>query len=117
MDQNSRQVIYRQQVAASLSHAFPDTREHLQEGTARAPLYRVIIHNDDETPMDFVIQLLTSIFQLAAAHAIQVMFTAHHQGSAYVQSLPKTEAQKRVGMAQVSARLNHYPLSFSIEPE
>jgi ATP-dependent Clp protease adaptor protein ClpS len=82
-----------------------------------APLYQVIIHNDDVTPMDFVLHILTSIFELAGVHAVQVMFTAHHNGSAYVQTLPKDEAVRRVGRAHVSARLNGYPLTFTIEAE
>lgn len=85
--------------------------------TTEGPLYRVIIHNDDVTPMDFVIHILISVFRLNGAHALQVMYTAHHQGSAYVQTLPKTEAQKRVGLAHFSARLNGYPLEFTLKPE
>lgn len=81
------------------------------------PLYRVIIHNDDLTPMDFVIHILVSVFELNTAHALQVMYTAHYHGSAYVQTLPKPEAQKRVGLAHFSARLNGYPLGFSLRPE
>ena len=92
------------------------TQEH-QRATTEGPLYRVIIHNDDVTPMDFVLHILVSIFNLTSAHALQVMYTAHYHGSAYVQTLPKTEAQKRVGLAQFSARLNGYPLEFSLQPE
>ncbi len=88
-----------------------------EEQTDQGPLYRVIIHNDDVTPMDFVIQTLTGIFLLDALHALQVMYTAHYQGRAYVQTLPKPEAEKRVGLAHVSARLNGYPLQFTIERE
>jgi len=85
--------------------------------TTEGPLYRVIIHNDDFTPMDFVIHILLSIFHLAGVHALQVMYTAHHHGSAYVMTLPKTEAEKRIGLAQFSARMNGYPLEFSLEAE
>lgn len=92
------------------------TRE-LEHTTSEGPLYRVFIHNDDVTPMDFVIHILVNIFRLSAAHALQVMYTAHHHGSAYVQTLPKPEAQKRVGLAHFSARLNRYPLEFTLVPE
>ncbi len=88
-----------------------------EEKIDQGPLYRVIIHNDDVTPMDFVLQTLTGIFQLDTLHAIQVMYTAHYKGRAYVQTLPKPEAVKRVGLAHVSARLNGYPLQFTIEAE
>src|SRR5512133_2554965 len=85
--------------------------------TELEPLYRVIIHNDDVTPMDFVVHVLTSIFFLAAPDALEVMLTAHYQGAAYVQTLPKAEAQKRINKAHFAAGLEGYPLHFSMEPE
>ncbi len=81
------------------------------------PPYRVIIHNDDITPMNFVIFILQNIFLLAGPRAAQVMFTAHIQGSAYVDSLPKTEAQRRIHRAHVTARLRGYPLLLTMERE
>ena len=81
------------------------------------PLYRVIIHNDDVTPMDFVLNVLTSIFMLTQPDAMDVMLTAHYNGAAYVQTLPKTEAEKRINKAHFAAGLEGYPLHFSIEPE
>lgn len=88
-----------------------------QLASTEGPLYRVIIHNDDVTPMDFVLHILIRVFNLTGAHALQVMYTAHFHGSAYVQTLPKPEAEKRIGLARFSARLNGYPLEFSLQPE
>jgi ATP-dependent Clp protease adaptor protein ClpS len=85
--------------------------------TELEPLYRVIIHNDDVTPMDFVVNVLTSIFTLSQPDALEVMLIAHTKGAAYVQTLPKTEAEKRVNKAHFAAGLEGYPLHFSIEPE
>ena len=85
--------------------------------TELEPLYRVIIHNDDVTPMDFVVNVLTSIFMLAQPDAMDVMLVAHYKGAAYVQTLPKTEAEKRINKAHFAAGLEGYPLHFSIEPE
>jgi ATP-dependent Clp protease adaptor protein ClpS len=96
---------------------FPEIGEDLDEETSQGPLYRVIIHNDDVTPMDFVLIILHSVFRLSSPHAVQVMYTAHYQGKAFVQTLPKAEAQKRVGLAHMSARLNRYPLLFTLEAE
>jgi ATP-dependent Clp protease adaptor protein ClpS len=91
--------------------------QEIENATTEGPLYRVIIHNDDITPMDFVLRILMNVFYLNGAHALQVMYTAHYHGSAYVQTLPKPEAQKRVGFAHFSARMNGYPLAFSLKPE
>ena len=85
--------------------------------TELEPLYRVIIHNDDVTPMDFVVNVLTSIFVLTQPNALEVMLVAHIKGAAYVQTLPKTEAEKRINKAHFAAGLEGYPLHFSLEPE
>jgi ATP-dependent Clp protease adaptor protein ClpS len=92
----------------------PDQEE---QQTAFEPLYRVTIHNDDVTPMDFVVQILTGIFQLLLPDAVNVMYTAHYLGTAYVASLPKSEAQNRINKAHFAAGLEGYPLHFSMEPE
>ena len=95
----------------------PDIGESLGAETTQGPLYRVIIHNDDVTPMDFVLLILKSIFKLDGLQALQVMYSAHFHGQASVQTLPKPEAQKRIGLAHTSARLNQYPLLFTLEAE
>jgi ATP-dependent Clp protease adapter protein ClpS len=45
------------------------------------------------------------------------MYSAHLNGKAYVQTLPRKEAQRRVGQARFSARLRGFPLEFSMEAE
>jgi len=85
--------------------------------TELEPLYRVIIHNDDVTPMDFVVHVLERIFFIPQPDAMIIMLTAHYKGNAYVQTLPKGEAQSRVNKAHFAAGLEGYPLHFSIEPE
>jgi ATP-dependent Clp protease adaptor protein ClpS len=91
--------------------------EEQEEETELEPLYRVIIHNDDVTPMDFVVQILKTIFYLSNPKAAEIMLTAHYYGTAYVQTLPKSEAERRINKAHFAAGLEGYPLHFSIEPE
>jgi len=91
--------------------------EEQQEQTELEPLFRVLIHNDNVTPMDFVVQVLTTIFFLANDRAADVMLTAHVTGLAYVQTLAKSEAEKRINKAHFAAGLEGYPLHFSMEPE
>ena len=91
--------------------------EEQEEETELEPLYRVIIHNDDVTPMDFVVHVLKTIFYLSNPKAAEIMLTAHVYGTAYVQTLPKTEAEKRINKAHFAAGLEGYPLRFSMEPE
>ena len=87
------------------------------EQTAFEPLYRVIIHNDNVTPMNFVVSVLERIFFLDGSEAVHVMYTAHTGGAAYVQTLPKSEAQNRISRAHFAAGMEGYPLRFTMEPE
>jgi ATP-dependent Clp protease adaptor protein ClpS len=97
----------------------PDIKiiEEQQEETELEPLYRVIIHNDDVTPMDFVVQILKTVFYLSNDKAADIMLTAHITGIAYVQTLPRSEAEKRINKAHFAAGLEGYPLHFSMEQE
>lgn len=88
-----------------------------EEQTELEPLYRVTIHNDNVTPMDFVVHILKTCFYLSNRKAADIMLTAHVYGSAYVQTLAKTEAERRVNKAQAEASNAGYPLHFSMEPE
>ena len=85
--------------------------------TELEPLFRVLIHNDNVTPMDFVVHTLKVHFYLANEKAAEIMFAAHIYGTAYVQTLAKSKAEKRINKAHFAAGLEGYPLHFSIEPE
>ena len=80
-------------------------------------MWKVIIHNDDVTPFDFVIAILIRIFKLTPVIAEYITYSAHTNGIALVAVLPKTEAERKVGKAHFAARLEGYPLTFTIEPE
>ena len=88
---------------------------HLED--ALEPSCRVLIHNDNVTPYDFVILILQRIFKLELIDAEQVTLIAHTSGMAYVTTLPCPEAKRRVGKAHFAASLEGFPLTFSIEPE
>ena len=94
-----------------------EVTEDEEQETAYEPMFRVIIHNDDVTPMDFVIHVLHNIFMLLVPDAVEIMYIAHFRGEAVVQILPKSEAEKRINKAHFAAGLEGYPLHFSMEPE
>ncbi len=102
---------------AGISQAFPEIQIIEETDTELSPMYSVIIHNDDVTPMDFVVEVLKQIFFLGNDRAAEIMLEAHIKGSAYVQTLPKPEAEKRINRAHQAADTAGYPLHFSIEPE
>ncbi len=85
--------------------------------TRLAPLYRVLIHNDDITPMDFVVRVLGEIFHLSWSKSTQVMLAAHFKGVALVITEPLERAEFHVYQAKSLSRPRHYPLTFSIERE
>lgn len=95
----------------------PDIQIIEETETELEPLYRVIIHNDHVTPMDFVVHVLKNHFYLSNDKAADIMFTAHMYGSSYVQTLAKSEAEKRINKAHSEANNAGYPLHFSMEPE
>ena len=78
---------------------------------------KVIIHNDDVTPMNFVVMILLEIFDQALMFAEMIMIDAHNNGLAIVCALPKPEAERKVRMAHFLARSNGYPLTFTIEDD
>ena len=99
------------------SHALPEIHIIEETDTELEPMYTVVIHNDDVTPMNFVVEVLKQIFFLGNDRAAEIMLAAHVKGSAYVQTLPRIEAEKRVQRAHQAAGMQGYPLHFSIERE
>jgi ATP-dependent Clp protease adaptor protein ClpS len=85
--------------------------------TQLSPLYRVLIHNDDITPMDFVVRVLIEVFRLDAARSVDVMMEAHTRGVAHVVTEPLEQAEFHVDQTRSLSRARHLPLTFSIEPE
>lgn len=79
--------------------------------------HRVLIHNDDITPFDFVIAILKSVFRLSHEIAEHVTLTAHITGLALVVVRPKPEAERLVARAHIAARIEGFPLSFTLEPD
>ena len=99
------------------SHPIPEIQIIKETETELEPLYRVIIHNDPVTPMDFVVHVLKNDFYLSNDKAADTMFTAHYYGTAYVQTLAKSEAEKRINKAHFEANNAGYPLHFSMVRE
>ncbi|MEZ4676312.1 MAG: ATP-dependent Clp protease adaptor ClpS [Caldilineaceae bacterium] len=95
----------------------PDVTTDRPPADVTAPLYKVLIHNDDVTPLDYVIRILCRIFMLSQELAEHVAETAHTEEVAIVVIRPKSEAEKLVGAARLQARADGFPLTFSIEPD
>ncbi len=81
------------------------------------PLYLILVHNDDTTPFQYVLDILARVFLLSDEIAEHVAMTAHQEGRAIVMLRPRDEAKRLIAVAHSRARMDGYPLSFSMEPE
>lgn len=95
----------------------PVPRQETRERVRHAPRYRVLVHNDDVTPMDFVVQVIRTVFRKPLADAVDIMWRAHRADIAHVDTLPLEQAEFRVDQAHSLARTQKLPLRFSFEPE
>jgi len=98
------------------SGAGVEVAEPEADTTARpAPLYKVLLDNDDVTPMDFVCHVLARVFGKTFEEAFAVMMEAHTKGIALVEVVPLEVAEHHVDQARSLARARKYPLRFDIE--
>ena len=86
-----------------------------KEALEPPPFYRVILNNDDYTPMDFVVEILCSFFSMDKETATQVMLTIHCKGKATCGLYPRDIAETKCEMTNQLARENEYPLLCSVE--
>ena len=94
-----------------------DTDVDTDVDTNREEPWTILVHNDNVTPYDFVIDTLGHIFNLSAEIAETVTWEAHSKGVAPVCSRPRAEAKRLITDAHARARSSGYPLSFSMEPK
>lgn len=85
--------------------------------TARPPLYKVMLLNDDYTPMEFVIQILERFFGLSHAHAFEIMLTVHKKGLAVVGVFSYEVAETKVAQVLDFSRRHQHPLQCTMEKE
>lgn len=77
--------------------------------------YNVIMHNDDETTMDFVVMVLQKVFRKAEAEAEELMLRVHNDGQTVVGTYWKDIAQSKANYAMNMARQSGFPLKLTIE--
>jgi ATP-dependent Clp protease adaptor protein ClpS len=78
-------------------------------------LFRVIMHNDDFTPMEFVVTVLDIFFNMERAKGISVMFEIHTRGKAICGVFSRDVAETKIDQVTEYARRHEYPLLCSIE--
>ena len=83
----------------------------------RPPLYKVMLLNDDFTPMEFVVHVLERFFGLNHAQAFEIMLTVHKKGLAVVGVFSHEIAETKVAQVMDFARANEQPLQCTMEKE
>lgn len=85
--------------------------------TQRPPLYKVMLLNDDYTPMEFVVHVLERYFGLNHGQAFEIMLTVHKKGLAVVGIYSFEVAETKVAQVMEAARRHQHPLQCTMEKE
>ncbi len=83
----------------------------------RPPMYKVVLLNDDFTPMDFVVTVIEHIFRKTHEEAVDLMLAVHEKGAAIVGVYTREVAETKVDQTVEYARINEHPLQCAMEPE
>ena len=83
--------------------------------TGRPPQFRVLMHNDDYTTMEFVVGVLEQVFRKAPAEASLIMLQIHHKGQGVCGYFPFEIAETKVSQVHAMAREAGFPLRCSLE--
>ncbi len=94
-----------------------DVRERTRLSHDLPRMYRVIMHNDDFTTMEFVTEVLRQVFNKHADEAVTLMMKVHREGQAIVGIYSYDVAMTKAARATAMARNEGYPLKITCEPE
>ncbi|MCK5825415.1 MAG: ATP-dependent Clp protease adaptor ClpS [Desulfuromusa sp.] len=89
--------------------------DQTKEQIAIPSLFKVLMHNDDYTTMEFVIAVLRDVFHKPEAEAEQIMLTIHFQGVGYCGTFPQAIAETKADQARLMARKAGFPLRCTLE--
>jgi ATP-dependent Clp protease adaptor protein ClpS len=93
------------------------TQTRTQSKTAAPKQWKVMLLNDDYTPMDFVVDVLTRVFKKSESEATRVMLQVHHAGAGLAGVYTHEIAETKVMQVEDMAQSEGHPLQCTIEPE
>lgn len=98
-----------------------DTREDTvigsQKKVTEPPMYQVLLHNDDYTPREFVVEILISVFNKSMQAAIELMWYVHNNGVGLIEIYTYQVAETKIRQASALAREHGFPLKTTMEQE
>jgi len=83
----------------------------------KPPLYKVLLHNDDYTSMEFVVFILRTVFQRPELDAVRIMLQVHNQGIGVAGVYTYEIAEAKIARVTTLAREQEFPLLCSLEPD
>ena len=87
------------------------------EDVIEPPMYKVLLHNDDYTTMEFVVEVLVFVFHKPIEEATLIMLNVHKQGIGICGTYPFEVAETKVDTVHLLAREKGFPLKCSMEKE
>lgn len=94
-----------------------ETKEKIKVNIREPKHYQVIMHNDDFTSMEFVVEILMSIFHKGEAEAERLMLMVHEKGRAGIGAYPYDIAVTKVQAATARAREEGFPFRMTVEED
>ncbi len=88
---------------------------HTRQRTEEPPMYKVLLHNDDYTTMEFVIYILEKVFRKTMPEATRIMLNVHQRGIGVAGVYNRELAETKTATVEQLARKNEYPLKCSLE--
>lgn len=102
-------------MAENKTHHQDQTLTHDREDLQEPPLYKVLLHNDDYTTMEFVVMILEQIFDRNTDEATRIMLNVHQQGQGVAGIYTREIGETKVAAVHRLARKNQFPLKCSLE--
>ncbi len=92
--------------------------ETRKEARVKRPrMYRVLMHNDDYTTREFVVEVLRGVFHHSESDAVRIMLHVHYNGLGVAGVFTREVAETKVGIVEQLAKEREFPLRMSMEPE
>ena len=96
-------------------HDGVETLERTRHQEKTEDLWRVVLHNDDYTPMDFVVDVLERIFDKSPAESYRIMMKVHVEGRGIAGIYTHEVAETKVAIVEAVAKQNEFPLKCTME--
>ena len=92
-----------------------ETEKETEKKLKKPPLYKVLLHNDDYTTKEFVVQILEYVFHKANTEAVHIMLHVHQNGIGVAGVYTYEVAETKVALVESLARQHEYPLKCTME--